>query len=266
MGGGIAVGIQERKQRQLAEREESFLDRAWVMIQRDGLLNLQMARLAAECDYAVGTLYQHFSSKEDLLVALAARQIGQRLELFNRAAAWQAPSRHRMFAILIADILFAHQTIDYFRLARYVSTHAVWAAASPARRADALERSRPLGEAVQRVIDDACAANEVDSLGLSGPELCSGLWAMCEGMHTLVSAHGLLESQCVPRPYQLLQRHAHALLNGLGWQPLMPLADIAAQQRLLSQILREVFPEFSVAALAAALDPLSSDAGEGRHE
>lgn len=256
------MGIQERKQRQLAEREQTFLDRAWEMIRRDGLLNLQMARLAAECDYAVGTLYQHFSSKEDLLVALAARQTGQRIELFQRAAAWQAPSRQRIFAILIADILFAQQSIDFFRLARYVSTHAVWAAASEQRRADALARSRPLGEAVYRIIDEAIAAGDIDGAGLGGPELCSGLWAMCEGMHTLVSAHGLLESQCVPRPYQLLQHHAHALLNGLGWQPLMPLADVDAQQQLFARIVRELFPEFSEVAAAAALHSLASGAGE----
>ncbi len=257
------MGIQERKQRQLEAREQCFLDRAWAMIQRDGLLNLQMARLAAECDYAVGTLYQHFSSKEDLLVALAARRTGERIELFQRAANWQAPSRHRMFAIMIADVLFAQRAPDFFRLAQYVSTHAVWAAASSERRNAAVEGSRPLGDAVHRVIDDAIAAGDVDSNGLSGHELCGGLWAMSVGMHTLASADGVLESQCVPRPYQLLLHQAHALLNGLDWQPLMPLGDAVAQQQLLEQITSELFPEFSVAAGPAALSLLSSGSGEG---
>lgn len=257
------MGIQERKQRQLEEREQAFLDRAWEMIQRDGLLNLQMARLAAECDYAVGTLYQHFSSKEDLLVALAARRTSERIELFERAANWQAPTRHRMFAIVIADVLFAQRSPDFFRLSQYVSTHAVWASASPERRTAALERSRPLGEAVHRVIEDAIAGGDVDSNGLAGYELCGGLWAMSVGMQTLVCADGVLESQCVPRPYQLLLHQAHALLNGLNWQPLMPLGDAAAQQQLLEQITSELFPEFSMVANPAALSLLSSGSGEG---
>ncbi len=266
------MGIQERKRRRLAEREQVFLDHAWAMIQRDGLLNLQMARLAAECDYAVGTLYQHFSSKEDLLVALAARRTGERIELFERAAAWQAPSRSRMFAILIGDVLFAQRAPDFFRLTQYVSTHAVWAAASPQRRNDALEGSRPLGEAVQRVIGDAVTAGDIDSHGLSGKELCGGLWAMCVGMHALVSADGVLESQCVPRPYTLLQHHAHALLNGLGWRQLIPLDDVDAQRQLSARIVREVFPEFEVfsefsdVAGEAASGPLSSCAGEACNE
>ena len=257
------MGIQERKQRQLAEREQVFLDRAWEMIQRDGLLNLQMARLAAESDYAVGTLYQHFSSKEDLLVALAARRTGERIELFRRAAAWQAPSRSRMFAIVIADLLFAQRSPDFIRLSQYVSTHAVWAAASPQRRQAALEGSRPLGDAVQQIIGDAIAAGDVGNHGLTARELCGGLWAMCVGMHTLVCADGMLESECMPRPYQLLQHQSHALLNGLGWLPLMSLDDAAAQQQLLEQIMRELYPEFAVAACPVVPSPVSSGSGEG---
>ena len=119
---------------------------------------------------------------------------------------------------------------------------------------------------VQSVIDDALAAGDVDSNGLGGHELCGGLWAMSVGMHMLASADGVLESQCVARPYQLLLHQAHALLNGLNWRPLMPLADAAAQQQLLEQITCELFPEFSMAASPAALSLLSSGSGERRDE
>lgn len=260
------MSIQDRKKRQLAEREVIFLDQAWAMIQRDGVLNLQMSRLAAETDYAVGTLYLHFSSKEDLLVALASCRMGERIELFERAARWQAPSRSRMFAILLADVLFAQRSPEFFRLTQYVSTHAVWAAASAERRAEAMAASQPLGIAVQSVVEEAMRAGDVNSHGLSGTDLCSGLWAMCVGMHALVNAAGVLESQCVSRPYQLLQLQAHALLNGLGWQPLMPISDGALQEQLTAHIMRELFPEFSVTAELAVLNPLARCTGEGPHE
>ncbi len=65
------LGTRERRQREVAEHEQLFLTAARELIRQDGLLNLQMARVAEKCDYAVGTLYQHFGSKEDLLVALA---------------------------------------------------------------------------------------------------------------------------------------------------------------------------------------------------
>lgn len=86
------MGTRERKQREVAEREQLFLDTARDLVREDGLLNLVMARIARECDYAVGTLYQHFASKEDLLIALSAVNERHRHELFQRVLEWQAPT------------------------------------------------------------------------------------------------------------------------------------------------------------------------------
>lgn len=240
--------IQNRKLRQRAEREQVFLERAWSMIQSEGVLKLQMSRLAKECEYSVGTLYQHFSSKEDLLVALATCGVAERLALFRRVAAWKGPSRHRILAILLADVLFAQKEPEYFRLAQYVSTHTVWASASEERRRAALEASYPLGEAIESIVNHAISCGDVYPQQVTGRELCIGLWAMGEGMQTLVSAQGLLEAHSVPRPYQLLMTHANGLLNGLEWLPIMPLDDVSQQNQVLAHIMADVFPEFPMTA------------------
>lgn len=246
------MGIQERKKRQLAEREQCFLDQAWAMIERDGVLKLQMSKLAAECEYAVGTLYLHFSSKEDLLLELAIRSVQDRLALYQQAVSWQAPSRHRMLAIVVANVLFAHQAPEFSRLSQYVSTNTIWMAASPERRQAALKASEPIGEAVQSIVIDAINVGDVCDHGLSTSEVCAGLWAMTEGMHSLVGASGLLETHSVPKPFQLLMRHAHALLNGLGWQPLVDLGDTDFQSQLLETIMCEAFPNIPLSDCAAA--------------
>ena len=64
----MPVGTKERKLRQLEARELLVLDAARSLICENGLLKLQMSRIAEKCEYAVGTLYQHFAGKEDLLV------------------------------------------------------------------------------------------------------------------------------------------------------------------------------------------------------
>ena len=46
----------DRRQREFAQREAQLLDTAQALIQREGLLNLQMARIAEECEHAIGTL------------------------------------------------------------------------------------------------------------------------------------------------------------------------------------------------------------------
>lgn len=240
--------IQNRKQRQRAEREQVFLERAWSMIQSDGVLKLQMSQLAKECEYSVGTLYQHFSSKEDLLVALATCRVAERLMLYRRVADWSGPTRYRMLALLLADVLFAQKEPEFFHLTQYVSTHTVWVAASEERRNAAMEASYPLGVAVESIIREAVRCGDVQPQHVTGRELGIGLWAMGEGMHSLVRADGLLEAHSVPRPYQLLMTHASALLNGLGWQPLLPLNDVSQLNQVLAMIMAEVFADFPLTA------------------
>jgi AcrR family transcriptional regulator len=237
------MGTKERRQREVAEREQLFLDNARALILQDGLLNLQMAKVAEACDYATGTLYQHFASKEDLLVALASDKSVVRAELFERAAAWRASSRERIFGVAVADMIFARRYPDYFRLTQYVTTEVVWGAASAARRQAALEVCRPIGEAVLRIFRDAVEAGDLALRGLTIPQLMVGPWTLCLGMHNLVHAEGMLQRYEVGDPYCLLMRHVHHLLNGYGWRPLFDPADDAALHALIARVCEELFAD-----------------------
>lgn len=251
------MGTRERRQRELAEREQRFLDQARELICANGLLNLQMARVARGCDYATGTLYQHFASKEDLLLALNSDLVSNRVALFRRAADWDAPSRERMLAIAIADILFASQYPEHFRLAQYVTTEAVWRSASPERREQMLQTCRPLGEAVGRIVRDALAAGDLDDHGYNPYELIVGNWTMSQGMHTLVHAEGLLDLYDIRQPYRRLLMHTQLLLNGLDWQPLCDAWNEHALDELTARIHRELFSDFE--------EPRHCMAGRGAH-
>jgi AcrR family transcriptional regulator len=235
------MGTKERRQREMAEREQRFLDKARELILQDSLLNLQMARVAKACDYATGTLYQHFTSKEDLLVAVACEKAAIRAELFERAACWKAPSRDRIFGVAVGDMLFARRYPDYFRLAQYVFTEVVWHAASAERRRQALEAGKPIGAAVFRIFQEAVDAGDLDPRGLTLAELMIGPWTLCLGMHTLVHAEGMLQQYEVRDPYRLLMCHVHHLLNGYGWRTLFDPADDKALDALIQRICKEVF-------------------------
>jgi AcrR family transcriptional regulator len=237
------MAIQARKERQRAEREQLFITAAREQICQHGLLGLQMAKVARACDYATGTLYQHFSSKEDLLVAICSELVDIRVEIFNRVAAWQAPSRDRIFAVAVGDIIFARHYPEHFRLAQFVFTEVVWQAASASRRQQLLTASRPMGEAVSTIIADAIAAGDLDCHGRPQLELALGQWTMTLGMHHLVHAEGVLELYELHEPYRILLQQLNALLNGLGWQPMLPPFDEAALDALVQRIQQEVFPD-----------------------
>lgn len=237
------MGTQERKAREFAAREALFLDTARQLMLSDGLLSLQMARVAEACDYATGTLYQHFSSKEDMLLALSTRMCDDRVDLFCRAADHAGSTRDRMFAVSVADVLFARQCPEHFRLAQYVFTEAVWSATSEARRHAALARSQPMCDRVRSIIQQAVADGDLPDRGLRNIDLGVGPWTLCLGMHTLVHADGLLSFYDVTRPYGLLLQHIEFLLNGLAWQPLID--DITATHvaAKVERLCRDVFSE-----------------------
>lgn len=231
----------DRRQREFAQREALFLDTAQALIQREGLLNLQMSRIAEECEYAIGTLYRHFASKEDLLVALATRNCMDRVELFERAARWPGPTRERIIALALADLIMLRAQPEHFRLAQFIWTDVVWGAASEAMRARALQACEPLATVVESIAAEARANGELPAgLAMTEEGLTIGPWILCVGMHTLAQQRGLLDPG-VGDPYRLLFKHLHYLLNGYGWQPLFDPGDESALDCSIERLCRDVF-------------------------
>ncbi|MFZ5636008.1 MAG: TetR/AcrR family transcriptional regulator [Pseudomonadota bacterium] len=259
------MGTKDRRQRERAEREQRFLDKAQALIQRDGLLALQMSRIAEECDYAIGTLYQHFASKEDLLVALATRNCLSRVDLFERAARWPGPTRERMVAIALADLMVIRAQPEHFRLAQFVWTDVVWGAASEASRRRSLEASAPLGTLIDGIAEAAIAAGDLPAgLGLSPQAVTIGPWMLSLGIHTVTHAEGLLEAHALGDPYRLLMKHLHYLLNGYGWRPLFDPSDDDALDALNARLCREVFG--SVCPTPTSLSRIATPVEISAHE
>jgi AcrR family transcriptional regulator len=236
------MSTKDRRARERAEREQRFLDKAQELIQRDGLLSLQMSRIAEECDYAIGTLYQHFASKEDLLVTLSTRNCMGRVTLFERAARWPGPSRERMLAIALADLMVIRARPEHFRLEQFVWTDVIWGAASAQTRQRSLDASAPLGALIEGIVRSAIAEGDLRAdIGLSPQAVTIGPWTLSLGIHTLTHAEGLLEAYSLGEPYRLLMKHLHFLLNGYGWLPLFDPADDDALDALNTRLCREVF-------------------------
>lgn len=238
------MSTRERRQRDIQERERKFLAAARALICRDGLLNLQMAPIAKHCDYAVGTLYQHFESKEDLIVALAGEAAQQKVALFRKVHAWkQASTRERMLGFVVADIESARRYPENYRLMQFALTDVVWGAASPERRRACIEGNVPLGELPESVIAEAVRCGDLDLRGLGISELCFGPWALTLGAQQLLHGEGLIDPQRIADPYRVMLRHAQELLNGLDWKPRVDASDLQALDAFVARIHREVLDE-----------------------
>ena len=86
----------QRKLRERQAREALILDVAARMVVDRGYLGMNMDRIATETQYSKGTIYQHFTCKEDVLCALAERTAANRVDLFRRAATFRGRPRERM--------------------------------------------------------------------------------------------------------------------------------------------------------------------------
>src|SRR5258706_16317843 len=88
-----------RKEREKAAREELMIDHATRLLLREGYQNLNLDVLAQAVEYSKGTIYLHFSTKEDLVLAVATRIFKERADLFECVAQFQGRTRERVRAI-----------------------------------------------------------------------------------------------------------------------------------------------------------------------
>ncbi|WP_430462799.1 TetR/AcrR family transcriptional regulator [Thalassolituus sp. LLYu03] len=105
--GPASCPIKKSKAEKLAEREKELLDLAEQLINQDGFAAFTMDRLVAASGYSKGTLYNHFSSKEDCLAGLCIRGMSLMEHLFQRAATFDGNARERVLALHYADQLYA---------------------------------------------------------------------------------------------------------------------------------------------------------------
>ena len=64
------MGIAERKRREFEHREQVILGAALGLFDRDDWLSVTVDQIADAAEIGKGTIYKHFSSKEDLYARL----------------------------------------------------------------------------------------------------------------------------------------------------------------------------------------------------
>ena len=65
------MGIQERKEREFTRREQEILQAALSLFNRDDWQTVTIEEVAQASEIGKGTIYKHFSSKEDIYARLA---------------------------------------------------------------------------------------------------------------------------------------------------------------------------------------------------
>ena len=223
--------VLSRRERDRLHRETLILDAAEELLLAHGYLGLNLDRLAERVEYSKGTLYNHFATKEDILLALASRNLAERVRLFEKAAGFEGRTRERILAVGVADDVLAEKGLAPFQIMQMAKTPSLWEKTDPARRLESARFECRCSEVVENVIRDAVRAGDVKLNAREAKELGFGLMTLCLGTHLIATAPDWKDSIGLKSPREALRANQHRLLDGVGWRPLTAEWDYAASEK-----------------------------------
>ncbi len=228
-----------RKQREIHDREKQILTLARSILTREGFQALSMDRLAAEMEYAKGTLYNHFPHKEEIVAALAVESLELRREMMETASMLAAESRMKMMAIGTACELYAGRCGEHFAVELMLRDAVIWEKSSTKRQELVRGCELRAMAIVAGVVRDAVAAGSLElPVSMSAEELVFGFWSLTFGSHVLANSSPSLPEIGIRDPQKSIRYHGWTLMNGYNWQPLVSFEET---NRLMDEFASRIF-------------------------
>ncbi len=210
-----------RKQREIAQRHALFLEIALDTVANDGVHNLGMDMIAEKAEYSKGTVYQHFTCKEEILIQLCISALSQLHTLFVKASAYDGSSRDRIMAFFYAHHVWSSMEPCCIELQKHMTMHGIRDKVTDQSRKQHDELEQGVVALVSNVVQDAVNDGDLElPKDLSAVELVFTLWSMNHGGQLLQASDLPLEDFGIRNPNKALIKTLTLTLDGLNWQPL----------------------------------------------
>lgn len=229
-GNDLKTTIQKRKLREFRKREEMILEAAEAILIEHDLAGLTMERIAEMIEYSRGTVYQHFSCREDILIELGIRVQLARNALWERAAKMEGNTRERMLALIVGAMLM----VPYNKATKlFVHITAAEPKASPERQ-KALRQAEHIAVATTtRIVREAVKEGDIVlPEGMTPGNLLFSIWSMIFGFSVMVQVPRRVYAQATQiqatdesHGLDMWRKTSTALLDGFGWRPLSSAFD-----------------------------------------
>ena len=208
-----------RREQQRLDREEELLDLAEQIMEVEGFSGFTMDKLVSACGYSKGTVYNHFSCKEDLFCALCIRGMTKTLELFNKALSFDGNCREKVLAIHFAYRLQALTNPTQFMCVLTAQTPAMKEKANEQRLKVQQDLDNEMTHFCDTLFQQAIESGEIPG-GTSIEEAIFASWALSFGTIALMTqASGTLPVERADTEMALLC-NVNLLMDGMGWSPL----------------------------------------------
>ena len=231
-----------RKQREIERRTSEILRVARPILVDEGFQGLSMDRVAAQMEYAKGTIYNHFPNKEEIVLALAAESMQLRRSLFEQTGIIQGSTRLRLMAVGAACEFFTQNCKDDFVLEQCVRDQGIWNKTSEQSQNLIRQCEGHCMRIVAGITHDATARGDLElPESLGAEELVFGFWAINYGSQILTHTSPSLPSLGINNPSNAIRVHCCTLLNGFNWNPIMNYARYQEEMVVLVEKLNPIF-------------------------
>ena len=194
----------------LQAARELFLEEGWEGFSIEGIADRM------ECSRAL--VYAHYSSKEEILLALAIESKTKRLKLLEHTLEFEGRPRERLVAIDLMESYLAEADIPVEML---VTSARLRAKTSEERQRilKALElRLQLVGAGIVR---EAVGAGDLKLPPNTSPDqLYFSLWSSVWGATVIQRSDFPSEEAGIPDPARSVRRSLLVMLDGFGWRPL----------------------------------------------
>ncbi len=203
------------------ERENIILDQTLRFVQTEGIAALTIDKLVSELPYSKGTVYNHFTGKEDLLLGLCNRGMSRLAELFELAESYEGNNREQGLAILFAYMLYARLYPTQFMLVITAKSSNLTDKVSPPRNEEHIQLEGKLLNPAANVFRRALDAGEIDPpMALSIEQLAFACWSLVFGTNALL----LQDVECCGTRSQLLVEreminNINLMFDGMRFRP-----------------------------------------------
>ena len=228
------------KQEEITARESELLGISRRLILKHGVQGLTMDRLAAETPYSKGTIYKHFTSREDILGALCIAMCELRLDMFERASRFAGTSRERAIAAHKGHSLLFHLHRELWQAEQLISQTHLRSKLSPAHR-DAFDAvNAKCFNAFVGILRDGIACGELTPpFGLGAEQILIGVIGSTRGLYGIWASDSPVQAW-VKDSSELHFKLINALYDGFCWRPYARDWDYS---KTVERIQAEVYPE-----------------------
>ncbi len=228
-----------RKERNFLQREQELTQIALNIMHDDGFAGLTMEKLAIRSEYSKGTIYNHFTCKEDVLSAIGIACLDELDSLFSRALQFSGNTRERLIAIHFAYMLNARLNAEQFMCVLSCKTSTVAEKASEKHQQLSISKETQLLKLLNSLVEEAQINGElIISPHSSVDSITFCTWSMSFG--TLALLIRAEDAQLIKRldAQQAMLSNICVTLDGLAWQPL---SDQWDYQHTIERIKTEIF-------------------------